>query len=557
MPDTTKKQQYLNKFTELDTQFKHWEGLYKDVTDYLLPEHGNYLDRGKPYESQNINRFDNILNDSGTRANQILGAGMQGGLASPSRRWFRLTMTDKDLSDFGPVKEWWHFVEKVLYGIYSASNFYSETHDTFESQGGFGTSVLMQDESPNEVVNFRTFDVGEYRLANGANGRVDTNYRMFWMTSKQMVEMFGIDKVSNAVKSAYENKKTPYEYHEVLHVLEPRSIRDTSKIDSVNKPFSSVWIEKNGDGDRLLRDSGYDEQPFVAPRWRKVGQMPYGFGPGLYARGNVKMLQEFEKTGIKALHKEVDPPLSVPSKYKDMISLLPSAVNYKDSGDNEKIEPILNVRMNLEGLEFKINKTESRIERTFFNDLFMMIINAERAGRDITATEILQKKEEKLLLLGPTIERQIKELLDPTIERTFNIALRNGLLPPPPPEIEGKAWEVEYISVLAQAQKLADAQSMDAYLLEVERVSQLEPGIVQKTDFEEYLEQYGDIVGVPPKIIRTKDEYAEIQQAQLEAQQRAAQMEQMSQSAATMKDMGAANTGEGSALGDLKEAIGG
>jgi hypothetical protein len=416
--------------------------------------------------------------------------------------------------------------------------------------------VLYQEESQNTVATFRNFEIGEYRVALGADGVIDTCYRTFWMTARQMYDMFG-DNVSASVKNQVVDNSGPYQYHEVLHVLEPRKLRNPGKIDSPNKPYASVWIEKNGNDNQLLRDSGFEERPFVAPRWRKVGQNPYGFGPGMYARGNVKMVQEQEKTGIKALHREVDPPLSVPSQFKDIISLLPGAANYRTGGTNEKIEAILNVKMDLKALDFKIQQTEQRIERTFFNDLFMIIINAERAGRDVTATEILGRKEEKLLLLGPTIERQISDFLDPTIERTFNIAFRRNMFPPPPEELTNQTWEIDYISVLGRAQKIVDAQNLNTYLAEVERVAALDSAMVHKTNFEEYLEQFADIVGIPPDVIRTKDAFAEIRAQIAQLEQQKAEAEQQAAQAVNMKNMGSASTQEGTALGDVKEAVGG
>lgn len=552
--DTSAATKYKQKYGALDAQYTNWETLYKDISDYVLPTHGAYLDRGDPTQVINIDRFNNILNDTASRANQILGAGMQGGLASPSRRWFRLAMTDKDLGDFTPVKEWLHTCQQIIYAIYASSNFYIESHNVFESQGGFGTAVLLQEEDPESVVNFRCFEVGEYRIAAGKNGVVDTCYRMMWLTAKQLGEMFPKKYLSAKVKTALEPGKNPYEYFEVLHVIEPRTGRDTTKIDNTNMAYSSVWLENNGESGVLLRNSGYIEKPIVVPRWSKIGQIPYGFGPGVSVRGNAKMMQEMEKASIMTVHQQIKPALSVPAKYKGVVSLLPGATNYVDG--NEKIEPILNVNLSLQDLEFKLSEIEQRISQGFYNDLFMMIINADRAGRDMTATEILARKEEKMLLLGPTIERQIKEFLDPTIERTFNICLRNGLFPPPPPEIEGQEWEAEYISVLAQAQKLADAQSMNAYLGEIERVAQLNPHMVHKTDWEEYVEQYADIVGVPPKVIHTKDEYAEKMQAVQQAEQQQAQMEQMGEMSGAIRNLGSAKS-EGTALETIGEAIGG
>jgi hypothetical protein len=547
MTELTGTQLYLNKWAELDGQFSAFEKIYKAVTDYLLPAYGVYSDRGKPYEPSNIsNRFDNILNDAGSRANQILGAGMQGGLCSPSRKWFRLGLDDDELAEYGPVKEWLSYVEKVLYRVFNISNFYPEVHSIFEAQGGFGTGCMIEEEDLEHVVRFRMFQPGEYRLSMGKNGDVDTLYRKSWMTARQIVEMFGEANVSNAVKSASEKNKTPYEYYEVLHCIEPNKKRDPDKIDNRNMAYSSVWMEVNGESNKFLRKSGYAEKPFVAPRWRDVGSLPYGFGPGCYVVGNTKMLQEMEKGGIKALHKEIEPPLSIPSKFKDVLNLLPGGENYVDDG--AKIEPLYAVKIDFEKLEFKIQQIEHRIERSFFVDLFLMIINNRE---NVTATEILERKEEKLILLGPTIERQIKDLFDPIITRTYNICWDRGLIPPPPEEIIDRQWQIEYISVLAKAQKRDDGLSLQAYLAEVERVAGLDPASLAKTDFDEYLEQYADIVGVPPKVVRSQDEVDEIRVAMIEQQKQRQQIEQIAAASQAAKNLGSASTEKGTVLGEM------
>jgi len=538
---------YLNKWATLDNQFNAFRDIYKDVTDYLLPQYGTYFDRGKPYNANNVKRFDNILNDAGSRAAQVLGAGMQGGLCSPAREWFRLTLDDEELARYGPVKEWLHFVEKVLYRVFAGSNFYPEMHTCFESQGGFGVAAMIIEEDLKDVIRCRMFQPGEYRLAMGPDGRIDTLYRRRWITATELVRMFGADNVSNAVKESAEPGKNPFEYFEVLHCIEPNTGRDVTKLDNRNMPYTSVWLEVNGDDHKFLRKSGFAERPFVAPRWRKVGDLPYGFGPGCYALGNTKMLQEMEKGGIKGLHKEVDPPMGVPSKFKDVLNLLPGAVNYTDDG--AKIEPLYQVQINWQALEGKIQQIEHRVERSFYTDLFLLIIDTAKSN--VTATEIMEKKEEKLILLGPTIERQIQDLLDPVIERAYNIAFARGLLPPPPEDIQNHNWKVEYISVLAKAQKRDDGLSLQAYLAEVERVAGLDPHSLAKTDFDEYLSQYAEIIGVPPKVVRPQDEVEGIRAAMLQQEQQMAALEQAQAASQAAKNLGGASTKEGNALAEV------
>lgn len=551
MAELTGNRIYKSKWDELDKQFFAFRDIYQDVSDFLLPAYGQYMDKGRPYEAKNVKRFQNILNDAGSRANQILGAGLQGGLCSPSREWFRLSLDDKELAKFGPVKEWLHTVEKILYRVYAKSNFYPEIHTSFEAQGGFGTAAIIQEEDLDDVVRFTMFQPGEYRLAMGKDGIADTLYRKRWMTAIQMVKTFGADKVSDSVKNAVEGNKTPFEYHQVLHCIEPNVGRDTTKIDNTQMPFKSVWIEDAAEDDKFLRQSGFEERPFVAPRWRKVGDLPYGLGPGCYVIGNVKMLQEMEKSGVKGMHKEVEPPLNVPAKLKDVLSLLPGAPNYYD-GD-QKVSSIYDVKIDWNAFEFKVQSIEARIDRSFFVDLFLMIIQSRR---DVTATEIMERKEEKLILLGPTIERQIKDLFDPTITRTYNICFKRGLIPPPPEEIQNRQWEIEYISILAKAQKRDDGISLQAYRQEAEAVALLDKYSLAKTDWGEYLDQYAEIVGVPPKVVRTKDEADEIKQAMIDEDAQQAAAEQLAAASQSAHNLGSASTEEGTALGDMKEAVG-
>jgi len=548
--------EYNNELALLDQQYNLWKLKFQDISDYILPQHGQFLERGDPSQSQNVNRADFILNDTASRAAGILGAGMQGGLCSPSRRWFRLKMRDDKLSDYGPVRDWLHTIEQTLYRIFADSNFYASVHTVFEAEGGFGTSVLHQEEGERTAVTFNVFNPGEYRLATGADNRVDSCWRPMWMTARQMLQMFGMEALSEGTKKLVEGGKAGHEYIQVIHVMRPREERDPNKIDSINKPYESVWYEAGATDNKFLRKSGFDSQPFTVPRWHVPGKSPYGWSPGHTVIGNVKMLQEFEKGGIKALHKEIEPPIQAPAKFKDAVSFLPGAINYiMDGTQGDKIEPLYRVQVNLANLQAKINDVQLHIERAFFNDLFLMIINSEYPGREMTATEILKRNEEKLLLLGPTIERQISELLDPTLERTFHVALKRGLLPPPPEEVLGQQWEVDYISVLAQAQRLTDAQSLQTYRTEAMAVAELDQMSLKKTDWMKYLEEFGDIVGVPPDIINSQDKTEALVQAEMEAIQQAQQMERMAGAAGIAKDIGSAKTDAGTALGDLTDSM--
>ena len=543
---------YGARWTELDNQFTNWLSLFKDVKDYILPRRGFFLDRqGKPNEK--VKFSDKIIDGTATRANRTLGAGMQGGLASPSRPWFRLTLEDSDRADFGPNKDWLQLAEDKMYKTFAGSNFYNEIHMGFEEQGGFGTAPLMQEEDIDTIVRFRLFTAGEYRLACDARGIVDTIYRRFWMQALPMVRMFGEANVSVNVKNTAKSK--PYEWFQVLHVIQPREQRDPNKIDNLNMPWESMWMEVGAAVGKFLRQSGYAEFPVATGRWSVVGETPYGLSPGHDILGDAKMLQELSKGFIKAVHKMVDPSMKVPSKFKDVLNLLPGATNYVDVGKGDAVGPLYEVNVDLQHLMAAIQDTRGQIQQGYYSDLFLMMTSQDQA-QPISATEVLERHEEKLLMLGPTIERQIHYVLDPTITRNFNIHMRNGLFPPPPEDLAGQPIKIEFISVLAQAQKIVAAQSINTHLSMVERVAGLDPdSALASTDFLELLNTHADIVGVPANIPRTKEEAEAILAAILQQKQQQAQNEQAALAMENLQKMGNSSTEPGTALGDLQESL--
>ncbi len=555
MENLSRNKQLLAKWASLEAQYTSWRTLHKDVAAYILPMQGNFLEN-EPNSANNTNRMSEIINDAAVQDCLDFGAGMQGGLCSAARPWFKWTMIDRDLAKFGPVRAWLDSVEKIMYRILSGSNFYTTAKLVFSEQGGFGTSAMFIEDHLENTVLFKLMTAGEYRIAVGPDGFVDTLYRQFWMTAKAMEQKFGSGRLSTSAQAAL-SSSDPFKFFKILHAVEPRKDRDVNKIDAANKPFASTWIEP-GEDQKTLAVSGYDEQPFVAPRFYNVSNSAYGMGPGIIVLGNAKQLQEMERTGLKSLHREVDPPLDIPAKYKGIVSLLPGAANYSDEGGTNRIEPILKLNTNLEGLEYKIDKIERRIGRAMFKDLFQMIANADVSGREITATEILERKQEKMQLLSPAIEGQIHEFLDPCLSRVFSVAFRAGMLPPPPEDVEGQEMDVEYISILAQAQQLADAQNMQTYMLEVQRIMELDPNsAIAKTDFLEYLDHYGDVVGVPSKIIRSNEDAEKMIAQMQQAQQQAEQAEKVKMASESAKNMGSASTESGTALGDLMQSMGG
>jgi hypothetical protein len=556
MADADKIKSYRNRYKALSDERIDDLLIWKEISNFISPSKGLYISEGER-PNKRTNRYRNILDDTATRALTLLGAGMQGGLTSPSRPWFKIVTQDDDLMKFESVAQWTNYVEKQMYGVFKRSNFYSSIHQAYEEQAGFGTTVFLAEEDFDSLIRFYVLPPGIYCIALSDNGMVKTLFRRYWMSAMQMATKFGKENLSDQVQNCLSPDRNPYEWFQVMHVIEPRDQRDVLKIDTLNMPYSSFYFEfSKSDQQKPLRESGFHEQPFAAPRWSVNGSETYGKGPAHLALGPTKILQSMSKASLKAVHKEVDPPMRVPTSYKDTLNMLPGGVNPVTANDpKDAIGKLFDMRFDYAGTEAKIERIQSNVERTFYNDLFFTIINRP----EMTATEVLQRHEEQLIMLGPTIERQITELLDPMLERTFNVMDRAGMIPPVPPEMEQQPLKVDYISLLAQAQKMMGLQHMDMFLNIATATTSIDPQhpTSDKIDTDAYLDEYALRLGISPEITRSPQVVAQIRQMKQQQMEQERQQQMLMDAADGAKTLSGAKTDEKNALTDVVDAIGG
>jgi len=543
--------EYNQHYLHIEEQRQEWETHWSEITDYILPRRGFYSSKGFQ-ANKGEKRHDNIIDGTATRALRVLAAGMQGGLTSPARPWFRIGLVDEELEQFKRVKLWLADVEKILYRTYSRSNFYHAIHSTYTELGGFGTAALFQQEHPQRDVHFIVLTAGEYCLALNQFLEVDTIYRRMWRTVRQMIERWG-DNVSDEVQRAAE--KTPYEYYEILNLIRPRGSRNAKKLDSANMPWESIYLEYDNPKD-ILSEGGYNEFPAHCPRWDVTGSDVYGRSPGMDVLADVKALQEYASGNIRAIHLRNDPPILAPSYLQSDLRTYPGGVNYFATGqDPGGLKPLYEVQPDVQHTLQLIQDTRDGIREGLYNDLFLMIL--ERPN--MTATEVIERSEEKLLMLGPVIERQMHELLDPCIHRTFSILSRKNALPPPPEEIQGIDYRVEYISLLAQAQKrlaTANMRGFVGFVADIAQARQL-PDAWDKVNIDKAIDAFGDAYGVPADIIMTDDEVEQIRRARQAAMERERMRREAGEEIGAMKTLADTPTGGETALTDLMRAGGG
>ena len=320
-----------------------------------------------------------------------------------------------------------------------------------------------------------------------------------------------------------------------------------------DKKFRSAYYEKDTSDEKFLRQSGFDDFPIMAPRWSITGEDIYGTDcPGMIALDDTKTLQLGETRKYQIIDKIASPPLQAPSSMRSQLDseggLMPNSISYYDN-PNQRIESVYNLNPDLNALMTINQQVEQRIDSAFFVDLFTMMMNSDR--RNITAREVAEKQEEKLLLLGPVLESLHTELLDPIISRTFSIMQEAGMLPDPPPELDGVELNVEYVSILAQAQRMIGVSGIERVVGFAGEIGQYDPKALKKINTLVAIDEYTEAMGVNPKIITTNDQVEQEIAAEQQAAMAQQQMMQSAQAVETAKNASQIDTQEGNAVGDL------
>lgn len=553
MAAETLKEQLQKQQAQLTNDRSSFDPHWRELSDFINP-------RGSRFLVTDVNRDDRrntkIVDPTATLAARTLSSGMMSGITSPARPWFKLATPDPDMMDYGPVKLWLEVVQRRMNEVFNKSNIYQSLPLLYASLGNYSTGAMAVLEDDSDVIRTMMFPIGSYYMANSARGSGDTCFRKFSMTVRQLVMEFGLNNVSDSVKGMWDSGN--YEsWIEVIHAVYPNIDRDTAKLNSKNKPVKSVYYEVGGDSDKLLRESGFDEFPIMAPRWEVNGEDVYGSScPGMIALGQVKALQLEQKRKSQLIDKATNPPMVGPSSLRNQrVSLLPGDITYIDQVTGQDgFKPAYLVNPNTADLLADIQDTRQIINSAYFVDLFMMLQNINTRSMPVEA--VIEMKEEKLLMLGPVLERLNDECLNPLIDRTFSIMARKNLLPPPPDVLQGMPLRIEYISVMAQAQKSIGLSSLSSTVGFIGQLAQAKPEALDKLNVDQAIDAFAEMSGVSPTVIVPQEQVEQVREQRAQQQQQQ-QMVAMGMAAAQgAKTLSEAQTEDPSVLTALSNAAG-
>lgn len=521
---------------EMATARKTWEDRWKDIRDYQLPFLGEFrdtddiVDRGRRRDLK-------IADGVAWMSAVAFGAGVMSGLTPPSRQWFKMGFSRADAEEDIEAMRVLDLRQKITEYFLHRSNFYNCIHNCY-MELPFGQAPLGVFASQETGIRFQNYTVGTYYLGTGSGGTVDTFARYFQMNAVQILEQFGEEHLPHVVKDALQNEDGRYsKAFDVWWLVMPNDSRIPGVPGNRNMPYTSLyWLEGSGDN-RYLYAGGFEEFPVPVARYQVVGGNAYGFGPGWYAEGDAKGLQTMKRDLLMASELLIKPPMVGPADVK-RVNLIPGGYTKEQQNGMQGVRPLFQIQSNPQWLAAEIQNAENSIKRIYSADLFLMLSNAVDAPQK-TAREVMILQQEKLQQLGPVVERLQDEFLSPIIERVYNILERMGAFPPIPEDIAERLADeevkIEYISPLAQAQKMSGLVNIEQAVAFAAQMAQIWPDAVKKVDPIGTVTEYFELLGAPGKMQRSAEEVqGMIQQEQemMAQQEAAAQQQAMMQAAA-------------------------
>jgi hypothetical protein len=537
------------RYRSLKTEYDTWLPKWRSIQRYIAFTRGKGLDiANDKTDANNGRRKDkDVVLPVGQQAAVICQNGMASGITPRSRPWFALEPKYKDMVETGPAKRWFYQSTLVVRDILLKSNFYQVARDSFGELPCFGTSAFSYLPDREDIITFIPYTVGEYMIAADARGRVDTFYRESWWTAAQLEKEFGRIGLPEDILKKLDEGSTEERY--CVGNLVERNDYTIPFAAYLEFPFRSLYFRKAATGmstvtpleaNGFLFIRGFKRFPIACPRWSAVGGSAYGTGPGEMALGDVMQVQAMEKKSLKAIDKQIDPPLIANSSSGiEEINSLPGGITYStDLTGQPGLRPLYQVQTDINGIEMKIQNATARIGKAFHTDLFLALQETSDAKR-MTATEAALRNDERLSQLGPVLESLDTEMLSLVIEATVEYAADRKLLPEPPQEVidmmmerGGFEYEISYTGVLAQAQKAyGKTASIERVLGFATQLASASPDAMIKLDTDQMLDEYADATGAPPTVTRSDAEVSAIRQAQAEAAQQQQMQEQQMASA--------------------------
>jgi hypothetical protein len=517
--------QLIKKYDRLKRDHELWSVLWQEIAEVIHPRRSQFMVQRTQGAKQTERLFDSTALDAHDR----LASTLNGTLTSRAAKWFSLKMRDEIWVEDQDVNEWLEDCGKRMFRAFNQSNFAQEVHEVYLDECAFGTSALFLEERKPEKTDFHGFifrciPLNTFVLDEDQEGRVNTVIRKFSMSAAAAVALWGEKNLGEKVLKAIADGKSETMF-EFLHAVYPRltGTKPDPKLGTPNTelPWASAYVgiaDKNP-----ITESGFNEFPFMVPRWSKSSGEKYGRGPGHLALPDVKTLNKVVELSLKMWAKNLDMPTkSISDSVVGPIRNTPGGNTIVSNMDYlQPLFPPGSFREAIGNDKLKSDDLKAAIRRYFYADQMELPV-----GPAMTAFEVAKRFELLQRLLGPTMGRQESELLNPLIERAFGIMYRHGALPKAPAVLTqgGADIDVAYEGPLAKSQRLSEVEGLERLQQYVAGAAQLDPTIIDNIDFDEALRISADVLGVPSKILRSQADVQKLREQKQAAQQQQQQI---------------------------------
>lgn len=525
----------VKRLTELEGQRYPYEDTWDDITEFVLPHRGDFTTKRSPGTLRNRRLFDTTA----IQANEFLASTLHGGLTTSSTKWFDVRSKNPAINAVEPAKQFMEAATNRLYEVFNnpGSNFQSQNHELFLDLVAYGTACMYIDDIGGQSIRFKAIHLSEIFIAEDRMGNIDTVFRKFKFTARQAAQFWRMEKLSPELQRAA--KESPDKKFDFVHCVKPSEDFDSNK-EFRQFPYSSYYIELGSK--HLIDKRGYFEMPYLVPRWAKLVGEVYGRSPAWSALADIRMLNVMSKVILVAAEKQIDPPLLMADDGVMLpLQTKPGGINMGglDLDGRPRIQTLrqegrLDVGFNILEQRMKAVRNAYHVDSLLF-----------REGPQMTATEVLQRQEEKLRLIGPQVGRIQSEYLNPLIKRVYGILQRNGQLPEIPDEVsdivEAGGLDIEYSSPLFRTQRSQEPVAFQRLMQEFLPLVQAKPEILDLINADRSFRRSAEIFGVPMEMLNSTEETDAIRQQRAEAQQQAQMMQQadaMMETAANAKQSG-------------------
>jgi hypothetical protein len=517
----------------MEAQRSNLDSHCQEVADRVLTRQRDFTTKGR-IGGEKLN--EKVFDSTAPLALDKFAAAIEGMLTPRTQQWHELRLQGRQQDD--SAKQWLSQVNDTLFQARYAptANFASQAHETYIGLGAFGNGAMFVDEGPDGIgLRYRSIPFAEVFWAENFQGMVDTVHRKFELTARQMAQQFGEDELPESIRKCLEQE--PLRKFELIHCVRPREDAKWDRMDYRGMRYASYYVAF--EGRKLLKESGYRTMRYATARYVTAPRETYGRGPAMTVLATIKTANEMQKTLLRTGQLASEPPLLVTDDGGITPKLQPRAIirGGIDQDGRATVQPLqvgANLPINLEMLMQERNT----INEAFLVTLFQILVETPQ----MTATEAMLRAQEKGQLLAPTMGRLQSELLGPIIQAELDILSAQGWFDDLPEDaFSDDGIKIEYTSPLARAQMADEGIGILRTIETSGPIMEIDPDArsVFSGKGADIIRRLGEINGMSPTLLNTKDEIAAIS-------------EQMQQRAQTADVLAAAESASGSAANFAK-----